>query len=214
MQNNVYRNGRGSSFSKSFRETKLSRSHDQQYKMGWMKINRKLTRKKKISSLLLSSIYMYSIFNWREQDATTELPINTLRPRQNFQYICLNQNARISIKISLKFVRKGSIYNNPALVQIMAWHRTGDKPLSELMMVRLPMHICVSLPQWMTWYWWLSVEKRTEIHCLCIAITSFLHCLINLKIGRKAGRIFLNRITIYKGSNTSSFCSKIYTIKF
>ena len=36
----------------------------------------------------------------------------------------------------------------PALVQIMAWRRPGDKPLSEPMLVRLPTHICVTPPQW------------------------------------------------------------------
>ena len=38
------------------------------------------------------------------------------------------------MKISLQFVPKGPIDNVPALVQIMAWHRIGDKPLSEPMM--------------------------------------------------------------------------------
>ena len=40
------------------------------------------------------------------------------------------------IKISLKFVPKVSIENNPALVVIMAWYRIGDKPLSEPMLTR------------------------------------------------------------------------------
>ena len=70
--------------------------------------------------------------------------INTLRPRQNgrhfaddiFKRIFLDENIRISIKISLKFVPKGPINNIPTLVQIMAWRRPGDKPLSEPMMVR------------------------------------------------------------------------------
>ena len=35
----------------------------------------------------------------------------------------------------MKFVSKGPINNIPALVQIMAWRRPGDKPLSEQMMV-------------------------------------------------------------------------------
>ena len=48
-----------------------------------------------------------------------------------FSHIFLNGNVWISIKISLKFVPKGSIDNNPVLVQIMAWHQPGDKPLSE-----------------------------------------------------------------------------------
>ena len=82
--------------------------------------------------------------------------INTLRPRQNgchladdtFKRIFLNENVRISIKISLKFVPKGPIINNPALVQIMAGRRSGDKPLSEPMMVSLLTHICVTRPQW------------------------------------------------------------------
>ena len=33
----------------------------------------------------------------------------------------------------------------PALVQIMAWRRPGDKPLSEPMEIRLLTHICVTL---------------------------------------------------------------------
>ena len=36
--------------------------------------------------------------------------------------------------ISLKFVPTGPINNIPALVQIMAWRRPGDKPLSETTM--------------------------------------------------------------------------------
>ena len=35
-----------------------------------------------------------------------------------------------------------------ALVQIMAWRRRGDKPLSEPMMVSLPTLIWVTRPQW------------------------------------------------------------------
>ena len=49
---------------------------------------------------------------------------------------------------SLKFVPKGPINNYPSLVQIMAWRRSGDKPLSEPMMVSLLTHICVTRPQW------------------------------------------------------------------
>ena len=81
---------------------------------------------------------------------------NTLRPRQNgrlfvddtFIRIFLIENVWISIKISLKFVPKGPINNIPALVQIMAWCRLGDKPLSETMLASLLTHICVTRPQW------------------------------------------------------------------
>ena len=67
---------------------------------------------------------------------------NTLRPRQNGRYsaddifkcIFLNENAWISLKISLKFVPKVRIDNIPVSVQIVAQRRPGDKPLSEPMM--------------------------------------------------------------------------------
>ena len=77
--------------------------------------------------------------------------LNSLRPRQNarhFKRISLNENNRISIKISRKFVSRGPINNIPLLVQIKAWRRLGDKPLYEPMVVRLPTHICVTRPQW------------------------------------------------------------------
>ena len=51
-----------------------------------------------------------------------------------FKSIFLNENIQISIGISLKFVHKFPIDNKPTLVQIMAWHLTGDKSLSEPMM--------------------------------------------------------------------------------
>ena len=60
---------------------------------------------------------------------------NTLRPRQNgrhfadniFKCIFLNENARILLNISLNFAPKFRINDIPALVQIMAWRRSGDK---------------------------------------------------------------------------------------
>ena len=76
-----------------------------------------------------------------------------------FKWIFLNENVWISIKISLKFVPHGSIYNIPALVQMMAWRRPGDKPLSGPMMVRLPTYICVTWPQWVKPACWISVTK-------------------------------------------------------
>ena len=68
-----------------------------------------------------------------------------------FKCIFFNENVWIPIKISLKFVPKGPINNIPAIVQIMAWRRPGDKPLSEPMVVSLQTHICVAQPQWVKW---------------------------------------------------------------
>ena len=82
--------------------------------------------------------------------------INSLRSRPNrrhfaddiFKCIFENENEWISPRISLKFVPKFRINNIPALVQIMARRRPGDKLLSEPMMVSLLTHICVTRPQW------------------------------------------------------------------
>ena len=66
--------------------------------------------------------------------------IDTLRSRQTgrhftgwqiFKCIFFNDNVRISIQISLT---NGANYNEPALIQIMARRRTGDKPLTESVM--------------------------------------------------------------------------------
>ena len=93
---------------------------------------------------------------WKYLKKTGNNFFNTLRPRQNgrhfaddiFKCIFFNENISISIKISLVFVLKGPINNIPALVQIMAWRRPGDKPLSEPRMEGLLTHICVTRPQW------------------------------------------------------------------
>ena len=62
-----------------------------------------------------------------------------MMPRQNgchfpddiLKHIFLNENVSILIKISLRFAPEGPINNIPALVDIMAWRRPGDKSLSE-----------------------------------------------------------------------------------
>ena len=46
------------------------------------------------------------------------------------------------------FLRVGPMNTIPALVQIMAWRRPGDKSLSEPTMVILQTHICVTRPKW------------------------------------------------------------------
>ena len=106
--------------------------------------------------------HTYGTCDWR---------VNTLRPRQNgrhftddiFNSIFLNENVLTLIKISPKFVPKGLINNIPALVQIMAWRRPGNKPLSEPMMVSLLTHICVTRPQWVK-----HIQSYQEWHiCYC-----------------------------------------------
>ena len=59
-------------------------------------------------------------------------------PNNNFKCIFfkLNENDEIPIRISPKFVPTSAINNKPALVQVMAWCRTGDKPLPEPMLTK------------------------------------------------------------------------------
>ena len=93
---------------------------------------------------------------------------NTVTPRQNgshfaegiFLFILFygNYHSLIlitlicvsKVQISLKFVPKGQINDKPALIQIMAWHRTGDRTLYVPIIITIIitlMHICVTQPQ-------------------------------------------------------------------
>ena len=76
--------------------------------------------------------------------------------------IFLNENVWILIKISPKFVPDGPINNITALIQIMARRRWGEKPLSEPMMVSLPMHICDTRPQWVKSDFWFPNGYTTS----------------------------------------------------
>ena len=69
-------------------------------------------------------------------------------PDDSLKCIFLYENVLILIKNSLNLIPKAPINDIPALVQIMAWRRPGDKPLSEPMVVTLLAHICVTRPQW------------------------------------------------------------------
>ena len=52
----------------------------------------------------------------------------------NFRYIFLNEKDRTPIW--LKFVHRSPTNRKPALFQVMAWRRTGHKPLPELMLTQ------------------------------------------------------------------------------
>ena len=69
--------------------------------------------------------------------ALTHLPLEiiaTILADDNFKCILMNENDKILIQISLKFVPRSPIDNKPALVQVMAWCQTGHKPLPEPML--------------------------------------------------------------------------------
>ena len=64
----------------------------------------------------------------------------TSEPEQNgchvadviFKFISLNESYCCFIKISLKFVHNSPVDNKSALVEVMDWRQTDDKPLTEL----------------------------------------------------------------------------------
>ena len=89
------------------------------------------TNQGSLLSMLIISLLSRLVWN-------TILYINLLRPRQRdcnfpddiFKCIFLNENVWISLKISLMFLHKVRVDNIPALVQLMARCRSGDKSLS------------------------------------------------------------------------------------
>ena len=113
---------------------------------------------------------------------------NTLRPRQNGRHFADDtfNHIRISIKFSLKFVLKGPINNILALVQIMAWSRPGDKPLSEAVMVSLLTHICATRPRWV----------NSMMRCmLLMVILNMLLCIWKLHQGAIKNLFILFNVT-------------------
>ena len=58
-------------------------------------------------------------------------------PDDAYKRIFMNGKFCILVWISLKFVPTGPIDSKPALVPVMAWRRTGDKPLPEPMLTQL-----------------------------------------------------------------------------
>ena len=78
-------------------------------------------------------------YRWTQDNQLTQLPMDkmaAISADDIFKCIFLNENDRILIQISLKLFRKSPIDNKPALVQVMAWRRIGDKPLPEPMMTQ------------------------------------------------------------------------------
>ena len=106
----------------------------------------------------------------------------TLRPRHNgyhfpkniFRCIFLNEYVWILVKIP-----NCPINNIATLVLIMAWHQSGDMPLSEPMMVRLLMHICITLSQSVK----ISAKAHFKLKCWTfylpiteITVVKYNHC--------------------------------------
>ena len=119
-----------------------------------------LIKKEDWTSLYTKSIPIRTPCTWSmKHNYLWETLFKTLSVRTNVCHfsvnisnaIFFNENAWISIKISLRFVPKDQINNIPAFVWIIIRCQLGDKPLSEQVMVSLTMHTCTTQPQ-QGWY--------------------------------------------------------------
>ena len=98
------------------------------------------------------------VFAFRNVNWHTETVTKWTRFSQSFSWMT---NVWVSIKFSPKFV---PINNITALVQIMALRRSGDKPLSEQMMVILRTHIWVNRPLYVKCdVWYHSIHMTYQV---------------------------------------------------
>ena len=70
----------------------------------------------------------------------------------------------------------------------MAWRRTGDKPLSEPMMVSLPTYLCITRPQWVNVF-----ESDLYFIFICTFLLAAI-CYMNAWGSRQNGRHFRDNI--------------------
>ena len=94
-----------------------------------------------------------------------------------------------------------TINNIPALVQIMAQHQQGNRPLSEPMMFRLPTNICVTQLQWVK-------------SALCLLMCSHFLSIFNILRPRQNGRHFAADIFTCIFLNENVWISIKISLKF
>ena len=78
------------------------------------------------STCWLAAHQEYGLVGYRLKLLLTHLPLGkmaAIMAYDNFKCIFLNENDRIFIRISLKFVLRSPIDNKTALVQVMAWRQ-------------------------------------------------------------------------------------------
>ena len=75
------------------------------------------------------------------------------------------------LKFHCFYFAKSPFNNITALVQAVAWHQPGDKPLSEPRLVSLPTHLCVNRPQWVTLIFIVVQWNDRQIHEEKLAIS-------------------------------------------
>ena len=93
----------------------------------------------------------------------------------------MNEKFRILIQISLKFVLKSPIDNKSALVQVMAWHRTGYWLLLEPMLTHFP-----------DAYMRHSGESLNKVNSECVTHQNLYKGIMQLVAHNRCGILFVN----------------------
>ena len=144
--------------------------------------------------LILNKISLEYVCSWQNNNYWLMVWLNTLRLRQNCCHFADDLSNVFSwmkiYQFCLWFVTKARINNILALVQIMAWCRPGNKPLSELMMVSLLTHICVTQPQWVKAnkhkaITWTNVDQDLWYHTASVGHNELISISINQFINAK-----------------------------
>ena len=155
----------------------------------------------------LNLIYILLSVLW---SCTHKHTFNTLRPGQNslhfaddiFKRIFMHENVWTLRKISLNCVPKVPINNILALVQIMAWRRPGNKPLSEPIMVRSLMNLCITRPQWV----------NDAILTLFKVLPPFMYAIVIKYISHLHGLSYLNNTSYLRQCHDTYHDNRLVTI--
>ena len=94
----------------------------------------------KILSVKTSHVLLLTYWGWNKMAANFLTTFSNAFSWMKIYDFRLRFHWSLLTRVQLKYIL--------ALVQIMAWRRPGDKPLSEPMIVSLLTHIYVTRPQW------------------------------------------------------------------
>ena len=104
------------------------------------------------------------------------------------------------------------ISNILALLQIMAWRRPGDWPLSEPMMVSLLRNICVTRPQWVK----IGIHFLTHwgrVTHICVSDLTIISSDNGLSPGRRQAIIWTNTGILLIGPSGTNFSEIVIGIQ-
>ena len=98
--------------------------------------------------------------DWANRNMSTLTSLQNGRHFTDNIFICifLNENVPILITISLNIVPYGLLDRYVSICSDMAWRLTGDKPLSERMMVHSATNMCATRTHWVEQFFWVKTS--------------------------------------------------------